>query len=199
MNGAHPLFCHITGNGMPTSGFRQIRALLCGIWLLASYVLEAWGHVSLGRLIMIITLSFYDFVEIPICPPEGNASTLAHALQLGTAAMIVSAAGMLLDPLHTLAWKHVMIIGGFNYITMVVAIHVINAHSGRPAYSASKLVFFRWASAFIWMAIIARVVGEYMPKIYTSHIIYASCFWCVGMLIWAWNVLPRTLIEDSDD
>src|SRR5690606_8225364 len=97
------------------------------------------------------------------------------------------------------ALLHLTLIGGFAVITFVVATRVVFGHSGNIALLKGRNLWLLFALALMLFGMATRISGDYWPRIMASHYIYGAISWISGVLIWAWYVLPKVLMADTEE
>jgi uncharacterized protein involved in response to NO len=88
---------------------------------------------------------------------------------------------------------HMVFIGGFSLLTILVATRVTLAHGtgGMQLESSSRLLPV-FIGLFVF-SMMTRVTAILWPRVYDSHLGYAALLWIIGIFIWAYLVVPRML------
>jgi uncharacterized protein involved in response to NO len=91
---------------------------------------------------------------------------------------------------------HVLFIGGFSLLTLLISTRVIFAHSPVGTEiektSPSILVF----TGLILLSMVTRVTAILLPKIYLDHLGYAAAIWVVALITWGWLLVSGVKPED---
>jgi uncharacterized protein involved in response to NO len=197
------LFPRILGGafGVPTPAERRrktLRAMAAALLLAGSFPLEAFGWVKLGGLLRVAVCVSYLILEVrwkkaPGDPARGSWTTGLHwALLLAFCG--IATAPWLAD--QRVAVEHLLYIGGFGLLMLVVASRVLFGHSGDLDGFSKRSWTVR---IFILLAILAattRTSANFIPTILLSHYKYAAWTW--GILgIW-WLIWHRRRFIQRD-
>lgn len=82
------------------------------------------------------------------------------------------------------ALDHLLFIGGFGLLCLIVASRVLFGHSGALASFSGKSRTARWIVALVVIAAFTRASAEFMPRILVSHHVYAAALWALAALLW---------------
>lgn len=186
------LFPRLLGGGFgesATEGQRRVkllRAIVAGILVIGSFFVESAGWIAPAYLLRSATVVGYLLVEINWSQSPGRSSrgSLTKGLYwaLGTGFVGLVAAAFVNQ--HIVAVGHLLYIGGFGMLILVVASRVLFGHSGeldrysRPSWTA------RWLIALALIAATTRASAEFWPAITISHYIYAAWTWGLCVFIW---------------
>ncbi len=174
-----------------------VRALVTSVLLVASFQIEAEGHTLVGYGVRTIAAVGYLLIEVKwINARKGSLTTgLFWSLLLG-------ALGLILAPLHYaqhVSIEHLLYIGGFGMLMLIVGSRVLFGHSGdlEGFFLRSK-----WVRFLVFLGVLAattRAVPAVAPSTTVSHHIYASITWAVLAVCWlAWH-RRRFVTRDEDD
>jgi uncharacterized protein involved in response to NO len=162
------------------------RTAVAAVLLVISFPVESFGSPVAGGLLRGGTAATYLFAEIrwrraPGSAPRGSLASGLH-WALGTGLAGITFAGFY-DERHV-ALEHLLFIGGFGLVMLVVASRVLFGHSGELADFARK----SWtARLIVFLAILAattRASADFWPAIMVSHHKYAAWSWAVAAGIW---------------
>lgn len=166
-----------------------VRAALASALIVASFFLEAWGRPEVGLVVRAVVAVCYLWVEIrwrrsPGDAPRGSLTAgLYWALALGLAGFVLSATRYE----QHISIEHLLYIGGFGLMMLVVGSRVLFGHSGdlEGFFKRGHRVRF-----FVFLAVLAattRAVPAWVPSTTKSHHIYAALTWAmvaIGWLVW---------------
>ncbi len=192
------------GFGEPAPG-RETRnswrnMILVAIALTASFWIELWVNPAAG-----LSLRFAAFVaalgHVRWRPASGSghAGTLANALRCWC--LPLAAAGIL-GPVffaaRRIAFEHLLFVGGFGLLCMIVGSRVLFGHSGKVERFHHRSWMARAIVFAIVVAALTRLSADFMPRVTISHYEYAAWSWAVGLLLWlVWHA-PRFFNKDDD-
>ncbi len=169
-----------------------------GVVILGSYVLEALGWNGIAGVLRAGLVAGWFWYEMPLERLRWNWAGVQWQLLAG---LVCIPAGILLaalQPSARITWLHVELIGGFALITAGVAARVVYGHSGGRAL----LERFHWrltlAGILMIVALLSRIVGDFVPGIQNSHYLYAALTWLAGAGVWAACLWPRLARPDPE-
>lgn len=83
---------------------------------------------------------------------------------------------------------HVLFIGGFSLIMLLISTRVSLAHSALGTAAEKKLRGILIFSGLILAAMLTRVTAIFWPKIYLDHLGFAAMIWTAGLFLWFFTV-----------
>ena len=186
------LFPRIPGGefGEPASASvarrKLFRAFVTAVLIVASFFIEASGSVVIAYLLRASAAFAWLFSEIrwrprPGAPPRGSLATGLHCA-LATGLLGLAAAGFDYD--RHVALEHLLYIGCFGLLILVVASRVLFGHSGELAGFARRSWIARILIAFTFIAATTRASADFWPAITVSHYKYAAWAWGLAALLW---------------
>jgi uncharacterized protein involved in response to NO len=166
------IFPRILGGdfGEPTAGADRRRSLLraasAAVLIVLSFVFEAWGWIKLGYMIRTLAPVLYLLREIKWCKPAGSLPKgLIWALGTGFFGLSLPA----FFYARHIALEHLLYVGGFGLIILVVASRVLFGHSGELDAFAKKSWFARTLIFLVVLAATTRASADFLPAIQISH------------------------------
>jgi uncharacterized protein involved in response to NO len=174
---------------------RLTRAIVASILIVSSFFLEAMGQIALGYAIRTMVAVVYLLIEMSWKTKQSGSLTtgLFWALGLGLLGLALPA---FFYPQHV-SVEHLLYIGGFGLLILVVASRVLFGHSGDldGFFAKSKRVRFLVFLAVLTAA--TRATPAWVPSTTVSHHIYAALSW--GFLVLFWLVWHRRRWMQRDD
>lgn len=164
------------------SRVKLIRSIIAAVLLVSSFFLEAFGQIALGYALRAIVALVYLFIEVSWKTQQAGSLTtgLFWALILGWL-------GILLAPLHYVqhvSIEHLLYIGGFGMLMIIVGSRVLFGHSGGLD---GFFVKSKWVRFLVFLGVLAattRATPAWVPSTTLSHHIYAAWTW--GLLSFFW-------------
>ena len=195
------IFPRILGGdfGEPTESTARRRSLaraaLVALGIIASFFVEAWGNVGTAYAMRTLLPLSYLIIEVRWRMPSGSLPKgLLWALGTGLCGVVLPA---FLYSQH-IALEHLLYIGGFGLLILVVGGRVLFGHSGelddfaKKSWAARALIFLVVAAA------LTRASADLFPRIQISHYIHASWIWALAALTWlTWH--RRRLVKRDED
>jgi uncharacterized protein involved in response to NO len=117
------------------------------------------------------------------------------ALGLGGLGLTLSATG---HPQHV-SIEHLIYIGGFGLLMLVVGSRVILGHSGGLERFHARSRRVRILIGLGALAATTRAVVAWVPSILVTHHIYAAAMWTAAVLCWLIGHRRRFFQSDDDE
>lgn len=176
---------------------KLLRAIAAAVLLVGSFFLEAHGLVAFGYALRAIVAAGYLLIEVRWRPQQAGSLTtgLFWALAMGWL-------GLVLSPFHYLqhvSIEHLLYIGGFGLLMLIVGSRVLFGHSGdlEGFFAQSK-----WVRLLIFLGILTattRATPAWVPSTTVSHHIYAAWTWGLLSVLWLWWHRKRFVKRDEED
>ena len=179
---------------------KRLRSIAAALLLVASFFLEAFGYPGTGIAIRAFVAAAYLLVEVrwrkaPDDAPRGSLTTGLFW------ALITGWLGLVLTPFHYtqhVSIEHLLYIGGFGMLMLVVGSRVLFGHSGdlEGFFARSK-----WVRFLVFLGVLAattRATPAWMPSTTVSHHIYASITWAILAACWLLWHRRRFVTRDEE-
>ena len=169
---------------------KLLRSAASALLLVGSFAVEASGAVLAGYAIRAVTAAAYLLTEVRWRKPVDDAprGTLSGGLKW---ALCLGLLGLVLAPFsyaQHVSVEHLLYIGGFGMLMLVVGSRVLFGHSGDLA---GFFVRSKWARFLIFLGVLTaatRATPAWVPATTVSHHIYASVTWALLAVCWlAWH------------
>lgn len=176
------------------------RCALAGLLVIASLVLEAYGHDRSGAALRVGTLLVFFAIEIrwrraPGEPPRG---TLATGVFLSLIAMLI---GLILAgwmEYKRIPVMHVFYVSGVGMLILVVASRVLFGHSGDlPGFSRASW-WVRFLLFLMLLAAATRATSDFLPRVMITHYQYAAWTWICAVVLWTLWHRKRWITRDNE-
>jgi uncharacterized protein involved in response to NO len=176
---------------------KLIRSIVAAVLLVVSFFLEAFGQVPLGYALRAIVAAGYLLIEVTWKTQQAGSLTtgLFWALILGWL-------GIVLAPfhyVHHVSIEHLLYIGGFGMLMLVVGSRVLFGHSGDLE---GFFVKSKWVRFLVFLGVLAattRATPAWMPSTTISHHIYAAITWALLALFWLLWHRRRFVKRDEEE
>ncbi len=190
--------------GDPTSSQetrnKYIRTIAAALLIVSSFFIEAFGFPLTGYALRAVTATAYLLLEIrwrkqATDPPRGS---LAAGMQ---GSLIMGFCGLALAGFfyaQHIAIEHLLYIGGFGLLTLIVASRVLFGHSGDLAGFEKRSWFVRFLMLLGILAATTRAVPAFVPQVTISHHQYAAWTWAILALLWLLWHRRRFFTKDEE-
>lgn len=184
---------HLPGDIRTADAQWRRQATACGalgLALAAAIALKAVGWPRTGASLQVAMTAGFIWTQVPFRYRK-PVPTIGRLAQLALVCLVLAPLLEVLWPGERLAWRHLLVIPGFQFILATVGTWVIFAHAGHRERCAR-----RWSAlgiiGGIWLtAAICRMAAETSSAIYNSHLVYAAVLWIAASIWWLVLLLPR--------
>jgi uncharacterized protein involved in response to NO len=177
------------------SRVKLIRSIMAAMLLISSFFLEAYGQVTGGYFFRAAVAVSYLLLEVRWQTSQSGSLTTGLFWALGLGGL-----GMLLvptNPLQHVSIEHLLYVGGFGMLMLVVGSRVLFGHSGDLE---GFFVKSQWVRFLIFLGVLTattRATSAWVPSTTVSHHIYAAWTW--GILIGLWLLWHRRRFVKRDE
>lgn len=193
----------------PAPGW-MLKALVAGavgLLVAGSFVMEAMGKELAAAWIRFVVCAFYLSTETGWWRRPAKGGILPWGLRTGILFTLgtylvhgVLHAGMsVYPPMQQVAISHMLYVGGFGLLALVVGTRVMLGHAGQSDQMQRWLKPVVWMVGLVALAALTRVTADFMPTIMMSHWRYAAYSWVAGVVVWGVFLLPWVLRPDQGE
>lgn len=165
--------------------------LLAAPLFLLSLILEGYLFFLPGYLLRALIISYiaFKYWNIHKWPTERKW----HGIFLIVSCWFIVIASWLLIVFinHAISIKHLIYIGGYSLITLLVASRVILAHGNSGLELEYKHFPYSFFGSILALAALTRAVAPFIPDSYLNHLGYTGFSFIIGTLIWSVVFLPK--------
>lgn len=179
---------------------KLMRAVAAAALLVVSFFLEAFGQVIPGYALRAAVAAAYLAVEVrwrrgPDDAPRGSLTGgLFWALFLGLLGLVLAG---FFHAQHV-SVEHLLYIGGFGMLILVVASRVLFGHSGDLGGFFTRSNWVRFLILVGILTAITRALPAWIPSTTVSHHVYAACTWGALVLLWLFWHRRRFVKRDEE-
>ena len=165
-----------------------------GFSIIASFLIETAGPSRAAAWIRVAAIAFYLAARMP----WRGRTFLADYLRAGLLFILAGFTMIALWPNYRVGSLHTVFITGFHLIVFTVATRVVLGHSGNLDRLKTRLWFFIFMSAFLFLAMVSRVTADLSPRARIIHLLAATICWLASSLIWMIKTLPKVRISEKE-
>lgn len=162
------------------------RAGSAAFFLLWSFGLEAWGWPGIGAVLRAGTCAAYLLAEVRWRraageEPRGSLATgLFWALAFGACGLVLPG----FFAARRIALEHLLFLGGFALLVLVVGSRVLFGHSGDADGFSRRSRFVRALVVLVLLTALTRALADFFPNSMISHHNYVAWMWAIAALSW---------------
>lgn len=176
---------------------KLIRAVMAAALLIVSFILEASGQIIPGYALRALVAAVYLLMEVRWKTVQGGSLTtgLLWSLILGWLGLALAA----FFYTQHVSVEHLLYIGGFGMLMLIVGSRVLFGHSGDLDGFFVKSKWVRFLVFLGVLAAITRATPAWVPSTTVSHHIYAAVTWALLALFWLLWHRRRFVKRDEED
>jgi uncharacterized protein involved in response to NO len=172
-------------------------AAVCGVLILAGFALIPAGFSGVGHTVIALTVLVYLIREVPIHQAREAKGDLAIGLRLSLAAIPTAFLLLAVFPQWRLALLHVLFIGGFGLITLIVASRVLLGHSGQSHRFTAAIPAIKALLLLTLCSLLLRVGVDLFGGDRFQFYGYSGIAWFLATSFWAYGLLGRVAVADE--
>ncbi len=185
----------------PPPGWKKeaLWAIITGVFLIFSYLLEAMGRVQTGNLLRAAVSTVYLLRTVPLYLPMKSVGWLSQFIRIGLICVLAGPFFVAFFPMYQRGGIHASFIVGVTCVTLGVATRAVLGHAGKGFLFKTPLRFF--------IAIALGLIGSFFFRLGADHVLaqrmwflaLASFLWMIAVLIWVVRVMPNVRVFGSED
>jgi uncharacterized protein involved in response to NO len=176
---------------------KLLRALAGAVLLVGSFFLEACGQIIAGYALRALVAAGYLLSEVRWKTAQSGSLTtgLFWALILGWLGLALAG----FSYAQHVSVEHLLYIGGFGMLMLIVGSRVLFGHSGDLDGFFVKSKWVRFLILLGVLAAITRATPAWVPSTTVSHHIYAALTWALLAVLWLLWHRRRFVKRDEED
>jgi len=168
--------------------------LTLALILLCSFILEARGWQTIGRLIRAALISTLVLHQWRIYLKPLNKGIFSWCLWISAWMLVLGAWPAVFFPSYAIHAAHLFFIGSFSIMIFTIATRVTLAH-GKHDMSLEQKSWALWGMLILMiLALLARLGAPFTTANFT-HLSYAALFWIMGALLWCTQFMRKLYIR----
>lgn len=161
---------------------KLLGAVLAAALLVGSFLLEACGQIIAGYALRALVAAGYLLIEVRWKTAQSGSLTTGLFWSLTVGWLGLALAGFFYA--QHVSVEHLLYIGGFGMLMLIVGSRVLFGHSGDLDGFFVKSKWVRFLVFLGVLAAITRATPAWAPSTTVSHHIYAACTWALLALLW---------------
>ncbi len=166
--------------------------LVCLILFLGSFLVEVFFSEQGGRILRAALVQFVAIKFWRIHLKPRNKSWMSYSLIASGWTVVLGEWANSLSTSLGVDGKHIVFIGGFALMSLLVGARVTLAHGPGLTIEKNKWPYLPVAALTI-LAAATRASVNLIPSLYVSHLGYAAVLWILVLVIWGLVFLPKML------
>lgn len=164
---------------------KATHAAIAALLIVLSFALEVHGEATTGHLLRVAVVVTWFGIECPaLFQRSRTSSTPGNATRWATGSILGGWVAAILWPDFRIGALHLFFASGIALMTLAVATRVTLGHAGRHDLLTGKIVWLRWVIGLLVLASTTRLSADLLPKVQTSHYIYAAWSWAIASALW---------------
>ena len=172
---------------------RRLGHSLAALGLIAGFLLEAYGWISLGRGLRAVCILLTLLISARIHRWPSVAGTQRKLIWIASWCLPVGLMVAAIMPNQPQVGLHIFFLSGIGLITFSVALHVGLAHSSGKELVMRPVNAMRIFGALIFIALILRICAEFLPQHRFEWLAAGAGVFLLALLPWGFLILPRLL------
>lgn len=192
--------------GFPESRFPDAiwkkRAIIAGLTsavILVGTCFQAFGHVRVGALLIAVPVSAYVLHHVAIWRLTPPHNFLAIGMRIALSCSIAAPWMLVIWPHARLAAAHLLLLGGFGLLTLIVGIRVTFGHGGYEHLFQTRLKPVGVVVGLYMVSLISRLAGEVFPGSWKTLLFVSSLSIITAHLAWGVYVIPKMLRPNVEE
>lgn len=165
--------------------------------LAAGFVIEAFVHVAAGAALRALVTTFLAFKLWKLQRRPQSQGRMAFWLWISAWSTLLGTWVIALFPAFMIHGAHLMFIGGFGLMTLMIASRVTVSHGGYGIEFETRSRSYTFIGWLVVAAALTRVTAPLLPAQYVSHLAYAAACWIFALIFWAIVFVPKALRANS--
>ncbi len=176
---------------------KLLRAIVAAILIVGSFFLEACGQIIPGYALRSLVAAGYLVLEVRWKTEQTGSLTTGLFWSLILGWLGLALAGFCYT--QHVSVKHLLYIGGFGMLMLIVGSRVLIGHSGDLDGFFVKSKWVRFLIFLGVLAAITRATPAWVPSTTVSHHIYAALTWALLALFWLLWHRRRFVKRDEEE
>jgi uncharacterized protein involved in response to NO len=164
--------------------------------IVLSFIVEVYWHYRFGYALRASLVTLILLLQIKIYKKPISGKLSAYTLFFALWLLALGLWGMVfISREYRLAFLHLCFAGGFAISTFSVATRVILSHCNHGHLLKTRYLPFGFAMAFLYAGLATRFYAEFNADHYFNHMAYAGIIWLVGIFIWSFFILWKSITD----
>jgi hypothetical protein len=176
----------------------RFAGLTAGVILIGT-CFQAYGQTRIGAFLTAVPMSIHIFYHVGIWRPTPPHNFLAIGMRIALTCSIAAPWMLVIWPQGRLAAAHLLLLGGFGLLTLIVGIRVTFGHGGYDHLFQTRLNSVGVVVGLYLIALLSRLAGEFLPGSWKSLLFVSATSIILAHLLWAIIVIPKMLRSNNSE
>lgn len=180
----------------------KLQALLAGIAggiVLAGAAIQAGGWIRLGSLLIALSLTAYLLYQVPLWRGLQTRTWMANGLRVALLCSLAAPWTRFVWPEARIAAVHLLLLGGFGLLTLIVGTRVVFGHSGYSHLFKTRLSPVGVIVGLYMASLVVRLAGEVATGIWAPLLFLSALLLLAAHVTWGWLAIPKIFLPRDDD
>lgn len=185
----------LPGTRGPSKKWKQQAGLagaVAGV-LLAGALLQTAGAVRAGAFVTAVAVTAYILGHVPLWSRQASINWLSLGLRFALLSTIASPWARVISPDARLLSAHLLLLGGFGLLTLVIGARVVYGHSGYGNHFQNRLHALGIVVNLYVVSLALRLLGEFLPQIWIPLLATSASLLIAAHLVWGIVIVPKIL------
>lgn len=170
---------------------RPIHYLPLALALNLSFAIEAFISTEFGQLLRFFTLAYVLIREFHFFKKPTEFTWLGLNLKISALALALPFAFVPFLPSYSTHLLHLMFLGGFGLVTLMISVRVTLAHGGHSLQFEKTSRSLLAIMVLIALSAIVRTLAPFTASHFWTALDLAIILWLAAICIWMWQFVPR--------
>ncbi len=168
-------------------------SLFAGSLILLAAILQGIGFAQVGTAIMATTVTGFVLWHVPIWRGQASLNWISVGLRLSLASAVAAPWVKLFFSDARLIAAHLLLLGGFGLLTLMVGARVVLGHSGYEHLFQTRLKPLAPVVLLYVLSLGTRLTAEILPQYWMPLAMVSASLLILAHLVWGAVLIPKIL------
>lgn len=175
-----------------------LKVLVSFALFIISYILDANDLQKIAFILRALIISFFAFKYWRLHEKVPSGKWHGKMIKLSCWSLFLASWGICFTETYIIHLKHMIYIGSFCLLTIMVSSRVILAHNNESLNSEFKKFPYLVVGGLIFFAALTRASAIFIPNSYLRHLGYAGLVLFIAIAIWVKFFGKKLIVLNSD-